>query len=75
MALWLDGDAASALKLAKSNLNLQREPVDWWAAVQAARLAKDSAALAQLEAAINAAGLHDARLALAAGPAPKGVAQ
>lgn len=71
-ALWLDGDAAQALKLARSNLQLQREPLDWWVAVQSARLAKDGAALADIEGAIRAAGLRDARLASAGAAATKG---
>lgn len=62
-ALWLDEDAAQTLALARSNLRLQREPLDWWVALQSARLAKDGAALAEIEGAIRAAGLHDARLA------------
>ena len=62
-ALWLDGDAPRALQLARSNLQLQREPLDWWAALQSARLAGDGAALTDIENAIRTAGLHDARLA------------
>ena len=63
-ALWLDGDAAMALTLARSNLLLQREPLDWWVAVQSARSARDTAALAELEAAIRAIGLQDVRIAM-----------
>lgn len=70
-ALWLDDDAARALPLARSNLQLQREPLDWWVALQSAKLAKDSAALAEIESAINAAGLRDVRLASANASAPK----
>jgi len=62
-ALWLDGDAARALQLARRNLELQREPLDWWVALHSARLAGDRQALASIEAAIGAAGLRDARLA------------
>ena len=62
-ALWLDGDAASALPLARRNLQLQREPLDWWVALQSARLANDQQALADIGSAIQAAGLHDVRLA------------
>ncbi len=62
-ALWLDEDGAQALPLARSNLRLQREPLDWWVALQSARLAKDGAALAEIEGAIRTAGLRDARLA------------
>lgn len=64
-ALWLDGDAPRALALARSNLLLQREPLDWWVAVQSARLAKDTTALGEIETAIRTAGLQDVRLALA----------
>lgn len=71
-ALWLDEDAAQALPLARSNLRLQREPLDWWVALQSAKLAKDGAALADIESAIRAAGLRDARLAHASAAAPKG---
>jgi hypothetical protein len=61
-ALWLEDDAVRALELARRNLLLQREPLDWWVAVQSARQAKDAAASAELADAIRAAGLHDARL-------------
>ena len=61
-ALWLDNDATQALPLARSNLQLQREPLDWWVALQSAKLAKNAAAVTEIENAISAAGLHDARL-------------
>jgi hypothetical protein len=61
-ALWLEDDAVRALELARRNLLLQREPIDWWVAVHSARLAKDAAASAEIADAIRAAGLHDARL-------------
>lgn len=61
-ALWLDDDAPHALALARSNLLLQREPLDWWVAVQSARLAKDTTALGEIETAIRTAGLQDVRL-------------
>lgn len=64
VALWLDDDPTRALALARSNLSLQREPVDWWVALQSARQAKDAAAQADIEAAIAAVGLKDARLRL-----------
>ncbi|MEO7954865.1 MAG: hypothetical protein ABIR35_12365, partial [Polaromonas sp.] len=71
-ALWLDEDAAQALPLARSNLRLQREPLDWWVALQSARLARDGAALAEIESAIRAAGLRDTRLASVSAAALKG---
>ena len=61
-ALWLDDDPVAALPLATHNLRLQREPVDWWIALQSARLARQTAAFAETKAAITAAGLHDMRL-------------
>jgi hypothetical protein len=68
-ALWLDDDAVNALALARRNLLLQREPIDWWVAVQSARQAGDAAALAEFVAAIATAGLQDARLIAARRPA------
>jgi hypothetical protein len=61
-ALWLDDDAPRALTLARVNLLLQREPLDWWVALQSARRAQDLVALAEFENAIRAAGLQDVRL-------------
>ena len=71
-ALWLDDDPARALVLARSNLRLQREPLDWWVALQSARQAKDTAALTDIASAIQTAGLNDMRLKvlLAAATAP-----
>lgn len=62
-AWWLDDDAQSALRLARANLLLQREPVDWWVALGSARAVKDAAAVTNIEADIAAAGLRDVRLA------------
>jgi hypothetical protein len=61
-ALWLDDNAVNALAMARRNLLLQREPIDWWVALLSARQAGDGAALAELDAAIAATGLQDARL-------------
>ena len=63
-ALWLDDDAPAALALARRNLLLQREPVDWWVALHSAQLAGDAPALAEIKSAILAAGLRDTRLEL-----------
>lgn len=61
-ALWLDHDAPRALLLARDNLTLQREPLDWWIALQSAQQAGSPAALQALRDEIQATGLHDARL-------------
>ena len=70
-ALWLDDDAPRALELARRNLLLQREPLDWWVALQSARQAGDAAASAEIAHAIREAGLHDMRLTTAR-PTAKG---
>lgn len=70
-ALWLDQDAAQALPLAISNLRLQREPLDWWVALQSAQQASNGAAMAEIESQIRAAGLRDARLVSASAVASK----
>ncbi len=64
-ALWLDDDAPRALALARRNLLLQREPIDWWVALESARQARDAAASADIASAIREAGLHDMRLTAA----------
>ena len=61
--LWLDQDGARALAAASLNLGLQKEPFDWWLALQSAELAAASAALSGLRADLAATGLRDARLA------------
>jgi hypothetical protein len=60
--LWLEDDFASALELARKNLGLQREPVDWWVAMHSALLAGDKPALAEIASGWRLAGLKDARL-------------
>ena len=62
-ALWLDDDPQAALVLAKRNLKLQREPVDWLVARTAALAGNDSKALTEFDAEIKKSGLVDARLA------------
>lgn len=61
--LWLDADAAKALQSAKLNLTLQKEPLDWWLALQSAQRAGQSAEFERLRKEVVAAGLRDARLA------------
>lgn len=65
-ALWLEDDPKSALVLARQNLLLQREPVDWLVAVMAAQKANDPQALADLVAQVGNTGLKDQRLDAAA---------
>lgn len=62
-ALWLHDDAPAALALARRNLALQREPIDWWLALQSAQRAGDDAALRGLRQELQASGLVDRRLA------------
>ena len=62
ISLWLDDDAPAAWKMAQRNLQLQREPVDWWVALESARLAGDASAVAGLRKGIADVGLVDARL-------------
>lgn len=62
-ALWLEGNAAKAWAAAQANLQLQKEPLDWWLALQSATLAKQTSALVQLRQQLAASGLKDARLA------------
>ena len=61
VALWLDDDAPGALQIARRNLDLQREPIDWWVALQSARQAKDAPAVQQLQKDMQQVGLVDAR--------------
>jgi hypothetical protein len=60
--LWLEADAAKAWQSAKLNLTLQKEPLDWWLALQSAQRAGQSAELARLRSEVAATGLRDARL-------------
>ena len=64
IALWLEDNPPSALAYARKNLVLQREPVDWWVALQSAKQAKDDAAMLELKGALRQTGLQDARLAV-----------
>ena len=62
VALWLDDDPVEALRLARVNLQLQKEPLDWWVALQSARQAKNSAVQQELTSMIRSVGLQDQRL-------------
>jgi hypothetical protein len=69
-ALWLDDDPARALELARANLALQREPVDWWVALHSARRAGADTAWRELDTQRKRAGLQDRRLDAMAPPPP-----
>ena len=77
LALWLDDAPARALPLAQRNLTFQREPIDWWVALESARAAQDLAAEAGIRQRLEATGLRDARLAASvpAGAVSAGQAQ
>jgi hypothetical protein len=62
--LWLTQDGAKALQSAQLNLSLQKEPLDWWIAVQSAQLAKDSVSAQKIMSDLSAVGLRDSRLVL-----------
>ncbi len=64
IALWLDDEPQQALRLAERNLDLQREPLDWWLALRSAQQSGDGAAWSRLQARRRAAGIHDRRLDL-----------
>lgn len=61
--LWLESDPMRAWEQARLNLDLQKEPLDWWLALHSATQAGDRQALAALREALRASGLRDARLA------------
>lgn len=62
-ALWLLDDQAMAWQAAQRNLQLQKEPLDWWLALRAAELASPTDGLPRMRQALAASGLQDARLA------------
>lgn len=61
-ALHVQGDAKAALAFAQTNLQLQREPIDWLIAIQSAQQAANLAEKAKLLKAAAQSGLKDARL-------------
>lgn len=66
MLLWLQDDAPRAFEAAQQNLSQQKEPIDWWIALQSARAAGRDAELARLQADLRRSGLADRRLAVGA---------
>jgi tetratricopeptide (TPR) repeat protein len=61
--LWLDGDIKRALVSATLNLTQQREPIDWWLALESAERAGQAQQVDRLKAQLQQTGLRDARLA------------
>jgi tetratricopeptide (TPR) repeat protein len=60
--LWLDADPRGAWPVARSNLELQKEPLDWWLALESAKALPQKDDLTAVQAALNRVGLKDARL-------------
>lgn len=63
LALWLQGQPAAAWKAARTNLALQKEPLDWWLALQTSEQSGDAAAHQAVRQALLQTGLQDVRLA------------
>lgn len=63
LALWLQGQPAAAWKAARTNLALQKEPLDWWLALQTSEQSGDAAAHQAVRQALQQTGLQDVRLA------------
>jgi hypothetical protein len=59
---WLEDNMQAALRSALLNLQLQKEPLDWRIALQAAHAAGQTQELQKLRRAITEAGLQDSRL-------------
>ena len=63
LALWLQGQPAAAWKAARTNLALQKEPLDWWLALQTSEQSGDASAHQAVRQALLQTGLQDVRLA------------
>ncbi len=63
LALWLQGQPQEAWRTAQANLALQKEPLDWWLALQTSEQSGDTAAHRAVVQAFQRTGLKDARLA------------
>lgn len=63
LALWLQGQPAAAWRAARTNLELQKEPLDWWLALQASEQSGNAASHQAVRQALQQAGLQDMRLA------------
>ncbi len=63
LALWLQGQPQEAWRAAQANLALQKEPLDWWLALQTSEQSGDAAAHRKVVQAFQRTGLQDARLA------------
>lgn len=61
-ALWVDGQPAKALTLARTNVRIQREPLDVLVLAQAARAVGEAAALREVDRLRKDMGLRDQRL-------------
>jgi len=62
-ALWLDDAPGAAWPYAAANIELQKEPFDWWLAFTAAQSGGRGPDVDRLRSALQTTGLKDARLA------------
>lgn len=67
-ALWVEDRPDEAVPLARANLAIQREPLDFLIAAEAARVAHDAAARDEVRRIRTELPLHDRRLDAALGP-------
>ncbi len=63
VALWLEANPAKAWTAAQTNLQIQKEPLDWWLALGSADAAGRKDDVAAIQKQLQSTGLRDARLA------------
>ncbi len=61
-ALWLEGNPAKAWAAAQSNLEIQKEPLDWWLALSSAEAAARRDDVTTVRKQLQSSGLRDMRL-------------
>ena len=62
-ALWLEDNPAKAWVAAQLNLEIQKEPIDWWLALHSADAAARKDDVAAIRKQLQSSGLRDLRLA------------
>lgn len=63
-ALQLETDASAAQRHALVNIQLQKEPIDWWLALRSTQAVADAPTWQKLRHELNRSGLKDARIDL-----------